>query len=108
MHSINKDLEALWRLEEIKVRQRSRERRIKEGDRNTTYFQAVANQRHRKKRIPGLESPEGWIEENEDMLKHVVSFYKTLFGKEEENGVRLSHDFWDEDEKVSEEENVLL
>lgn len=53
MENINKDLEALWRIEETKVRQRSRERRIKEGDRNTAYFQAVANQRHRKKEFRG-------------------------------------------------------
>jgi hypothetical protein len=81
---------------------------IKEGDRNTAYFQAVANQRHRKKRIPGLEGPEEWIEENDEMLKHAVSFYKTLFGKEEESGVSLNEDFWEQNEKVSEEENNML
>jgi hypothetical protein len=108
MDNINNDLEALWKLEEIRVRQRSRDRRIKEGDRNTTYFQAVANQRHRKKRIPGLEGPEGWIEENDEMLKHAVSFYKTLFGKEEESGVSLNEDFGEQNEKVSEEENNML
>jgi len=53
MENINKDLEALWRIEETKVRQRSRERRIKEGDRNTAYFQAVAKQKHRKREFRG-------------------------------------------------------
>jgi hypothetical protein len=80
MSSINNDLEALWKLEEIKIRQRSRDRRIKEGDRNTAYFQVAANQRNRKKRISGLEGPEGWLD-NDDMLKHAVFFYKDLFGR---------------------------
>jgi hypothetical protein len=42
------------------------------------------------------------------MLKHAMSFYKTLFGKEEDAGVSLNEDFWEESEKVSEDENVLL
>ena len=108
MDNINNDLEGLWRLEEIRIRQRSRDRRIKEGDRNTAYFQAVANQRNMKKRIPGLDGPEGWIEENDVMLKHAVSFYKTLVGMEEDKGVSLGEDFWEESEKVSEEENDML
>jgi len=93
MDTITSELEALWKLKEIKVRQRSRDRKIKEGDRNTAYFQAVANQRNRKKRISGLESSEGWIEDNDAMLKHAVSFYKNLFGEEEDSGVKLGREF---------------
>ena len=58
---IEKELDKFWRMEEIRIRQRSREREILEGDRNTTYFHAVANYRSRKKRIDFLESSAGHI-----------------------------------------------
>jgi hypothetical protein len=54
------ELSKIWALEEIKIRQRSRERDIVEGDRNTAYFQAVANQRQRRKLVYGLMGPNGW------------------------------------------------
>jgi len=62
----------------------------------------VANQRKRKKRIGGLEGPDGWIEDNKGMLEHAVEFYKELFGKEASSGVRLGQDFWAADEIVRE------
>ena len=108
MKSITAELEAVWRMEEIKAKQRSRDRNIIEGDKNTAYFQAVANQRNRKKKIIGLESSDGWIEDNDKMLNHVVDFYKSLFGQEESSGVKLDDDFWMEDEKVTSLENDLL
>jgi hypothetical protein len=48
-------------LEEIKVRQRSRDRSILEGDRNTTYFHAIANHRDQKKKIERLQSADGLV-----------------------------------------------
>lgn len=47
----------IWRVEEIKIRQRSRDRDILEGDRNTTYFQAIANHRSRKKGLISSRVP---------------------------------------------------
>jgi hypothetical protein len=55
-------------LEEIKIRQRSRDRMIKEGDRNTSYFHALANHRARKKRIDCLRGPAGLVHEQDKMV----------------------------------------
>ena len=100
MDDIMRDLEKIWSLEEIKARQRSRDRNVQEGDRNTAYFQAVANQRARKKRISVLEGPDGPLEDTKDMLSHAVDLYKNLFGEEEDLGVHLGENFW-EDDKIS-------
>ena len=49
MKEIAKLLGDICAAEEIKARQSSKDRDILEGDRDITYFQAVANQRARKK-----------------------------------------------------------
>jgi len=108
MDDIVRDLEKIWNLEEIKARQRSRNKNIREGDRNIAYFQAISNQRARKKRIPALETPDGLLEDTKDMLNHAMNFYKHLFGAEENLGVHLGENFWEEGDKVIDSENELL
>ena len=66
---------------EIKAKQRSRDRNIKEGDRNTAYFHAVANQRRRKTLIHSLDGPNGPVTKVDEMLKVASDFYRDLFKK---------------------------
>jgi hypothetical protein len=73
---ISLKLEQIWRIEEIKARQRSRERDIKEGVKNRAYCFAKANQRRRKNAIACLEDGERILTENKDLINHEVQFYK--------------------------------
>ena len=74
MQEVKCELEHIWQMEETKAKQRSRDRFIKEGDRNTAYFQTLANQRNRKKNINALLGPEGECVENKGMLEIATNF----------------------------------
>lgn len=108
LREVTRKLDEIWALEEIKVRQRSRDRNISEGDRNIAYFQAIANQRSRKKRVEVLEGPNGLVEDQKGMLDIAVKFYKDLFAKEDRVGVCLDQDFWEPEDMVTREENDML
>jgi hypothetical protein len=42
------------------------------------------------------------------MSKHVVEFYKTLFGIEDRVNIKMEENFWNADELVTPEENEML
>ncbi|KAL5662126.1 hypothetical protein ACJX0J_029251, partial [Zea mays] len=53
------------------------------GDANTQYFHLLANGRHRKTRIFKLQDGNNVIEGDENLMRHITSYYKDLFGPPE-------------------------
>src|SRR3954469_12772435 len=81
----NAEIARLLREEELKWYQRSKAKFILEGDANTRYFHAVANGKHKKKRIHSLIQDEGMIEGQEHLKSYITTYYKSLFGAPPEN-----------------------
>ena len=108
MEEIKKELAGIWSKEETAFWQRSRARRIIDGDKNNAYFQAVANHRHRKNHLSELNGDSGPVYTTKEMLEVATSFYKNLFGAEKKPNVHLGPSFWEEGDLVTSEENELL
>jgi hypothetical protein len=93
MKELGRELDHIWTLEDIKASQRSRDRMIREGGRNTAYFHVVANHRNRKKKFEGLMGAWGMIRDTLGILKIASTFYKDLFWMESRGNFELQSDF---------------
>lgn len=70
--------------EEVMERQRSRVQRIKEGDRNTSFFQAKSRERARINKINALKRGDGSIVTSQEELEvTAMEFYANLFTEQE-------------------------
>ena len=78
------------------------------GDANTHFFHQYANGRRRKSTILHLEANGEEIRGQQNIIKHVVDFYKELFGHSSDTLLNLGDNFWPVDLKVSMEDQIEL
>jgi hypothetical protein len=83
-------LKKLLREEEIKWRQRAKEKDLKEGDGNTKYFHLKASGRRKKNYISVFQNNGEEIYGENDLIKHVTDFYKQLFGPSTVSSLNLN------------------
>jgi hypothetical protein len=102
------ELEQLFQMEEIYWQQRGSDRWVLMGDANTKKFHTSANGRRRKKMMCSLETDDGVLTEQVDISKHIVEFYKGLFGFTAANNVHLESDFYTREEQLGAEERFIL
>lgn len=68
-------------------KQSSRNRWLKEGDKNTKYFHCRANQRNRQNLITGLEDDNGnWVEDEASLGRVVEGYFDQMFTTSNLNG----------------------
>ena len=72
------------------------------------YFHALARQRRRKKKIDLLDGPTWPIADTKGMLKIASYFDQNLFRAEDKPNILLGPNFWDDQDILTEEENLML
>lgn len=66
------------------------------------------NGRRRKKTIAFLDSDEGGIRGQKEIMNHIFGYYKQLFGPNNPCSMQLGEGFWPESLKISENDKDSL
>lgn len=100
-------VEYLLEIEEIHHLQRSRATWLKNGDRNTGFFQAFASARRKKNMIKKLKDGNGdLVEGTADLNSHIQNYFANLFTNEVQ---QVNHEIIDKVQtKVSVQMNNML
>lgn len=82
INRVARELDEVLLREEIMWRQRSRTTWLKEGDKNTKYFQRKATWRRKKNTITRLKDGNGqWVEDKDGIQQMTTRFFKDLYTK---------------------------
>ena len=95
-------LEKIAISENLYWKQRAGTKWVLQGDTNSHFYHQFANGRRRKNTITIMTSDDGEIRGQQEIIVHIVEFYKKLFGPNEESGLVLGGNFWPECYKLSE------
>ena len=87
-------LEQIYQQEEIHWKQRGDLTWLVEGDSSTRFFHQFANGRRRKNTIISLDTDQGEVKTQEEIMAHATNFYKSLFGSPPQIHLKLSPNFW--------------
>ena len=71
-------------------RQLSKDKWLKQGDRNTRYFHAVAVERRRRKMVQKLKVGQRWMKGPQAIKREAVKFFKMLYTQPVEPRVDIS------------------
>jgi len=103
-YQLEKEIQEIFVTEEMYWQKQGGEKWILKGDSNTS-FHKCANGRKRKSTISSLEDEDGVTTDFEELKKHIMEYYKMLFGREETAEIHLRDEIWDSSQRVTEEEN---
>jgi len=87
-------MEKLINIENLTWKQRVGKNWILQGDANSKFFHQFISGRRRKNSIMVLDSENGEIRGQEEITKHIVAYYKDLFGPNDECSQKLKPNFW--------------
>lgn len=76
LHCLKARISHMLREEEIAWFQRSKTRKLLEGDSNTKYFLLIASGKHSKTRIFHLEGNNKIIKDEAELKDHITSYYQ--------------------------------
>jgi hypothetical protein len=106
--SLDFKIEEMGKWDEAQWKQKAGKNWVMQGDANTHFFHQYVNGRRRKHTIAFLESNSGEIRGQKEITKHIVDYYKSLFGHNDHCSMHLGENFWPDELRLGEADRTNL